>query len=142
MLEAPKHTGQSAADSDEKCYDCRSIFPTPRIGQCYLGDIQDLLGELGNAGQSRSLCMTPTGHQYGNGDFDIEVNDDLVDIQDKGGLEVLRSQLLMATWPFKIPTYVQWHLKMTTPTTRSHRVWLGHPHRVLNLDLLEPSPRT
>ena len=62
MLEAPKHTGQSAADSDEKCYDCRSIFPTPRIGQCYLGDIQDLLGELGNAGQSRSLCMTPTSY--------------------------------------------------------------------------------
>eukprot|EP01050_Picozoa_sp_SAG11_P030362 SAG11_NODE_8954_length_959_cov_1.166279_1_plen_202_part_01 len=67
---------------DDRCYDCSSIFPTPRIGQCYLGDIQDLLGELGNTGQSRSLCMTPTGHQYGNGDFDTEVNDDLVDIQD------------------------------------------------------------
>eukprot|EP01052_Picozoa_sp_SAG31_P061636 SAG31_NODE_20704_length_567_cov_1.160256_2_plen_57_part_01 len=35
MLEAPKHTGQSAADSDEKCYDWSSIFPTPRIGQCH-----------------------------------------------------------------------------------------------------------
>eukprot|EP01052_Picozoa_sp_SAG31_P053073 SAG31_NODE_13423_length_870_cov_1.536965_1_plen_236_part_01 len=57
-----------------------SIFSTPPTEQCYLGDI--LLGELGNAGQSGSLCMTPTAYQCGKDDCNIEVSGDLVDIQD------------------------------------------------------------
>eukprot|EP01052_Picozoa_sp_SAG31_P038322 SAG31_NODE_5097_length_2746_cov_4.760106_3_plen_547_part_01 len=75
-----KHT-RSARGYEEKCYDWSSIFPTPRTKLCHLVDIQDLLCELGGAGESRSLCMTTTGYQYGK-DCDIDVIGDLVDVQD------------------------------------------------------------
>eukprot|EP01050_Picozoa_sp_SAG11_P004944 SAG11_NODE_330_length_10677_cov_8.535117_5_plen_716_part_00 len=97
-FEAPKHSGQSEAGSDEKCYDWSSIFPTPPNRQCHL-DIQDLVGETGDAGQSASF-LTSASYHYGNADGDIEVNGDSVDVQDVlsllsgfgGGIEICEAQ--------------------------------------------------